>query len=156
MSSLRISAHEALDSLLERNIWVWVKAPVLLYLAWAFFLPALWKIGLLLLASVACAFVSPCIVAHNVNDFHLWFMLISQGIVLYLVFWYTTYVFAYLQRPGWASRLFGVIGVAMSPFVVLAAGLGVGIVGLLLRMPYEDFWAFFDRWTPVESWKVLR
>lgn len=153
--ALRMSPDQALDSLVARNMWLLLKVPLLLYLVWAFFLPGLWKIALLLIASVACAFVSPCIVGDRVNDFQLWFMVISQALVLWIVFWYVAYVLAYLQRNSFTSRLVGACGVLLSPVVVIGAALLVGLVGMMLGIPHEDFWAFFDRWTPVESWRVM-
>jgi len=150
-----MSPDRALDSLLTRNVWLILKVPLLLYLVWAFFLPGLW-IGLLLVASTVCAFVSPCIVGDRVTGFQLWFMVISQGAVLYLMFWYAVYALAYVEDKGIGRRLIGVTGLLLSPVVVIGTALVVGMVGALLGIPYEEFWAFFDRWTPIDSWTVIR
>jgi len=153
-TSLRVSADEAFNLLFERNAWIWIKTPILLFLAWKFFLPMAWKLGLLLFISVTCTYISPCPVGPSVIAFHLWFMLFSHGVMIYVVFWYVAFVFAYLQHPGSASKALGAVGILLSPIALICAALTIGLIGEWLGVPQEEFWAFLDRWTPLASWRV--
>ena len=151
-----IPRDDAVDLLFERNAWIWLKAPVLLYLAWGFFLPAAWKIVLLMLASVACTFFSPCVVGQAVTESHLWFMLVTQMAMMTLVAWYTVYAFAFLQTAGALNRVVGVLGVLASPIAPILGVLAIAAVGTWLSVPFEEFWRFFDSWTPFQAWRVIR
>jgi hypothetical protein len=86
--------------------------------------------------------------------FHLYFMLGSMGTVVFGVFWYIVYVFAYLGRPGLAGRTVGIAGVLLFPVLLIAAALLVGGIGAVLGVPQQTFWDYLDRWTPIETWRT--
>ena len=142
--SLRMSPDEALSVTFRKDWWLALKIPVAGYLAWSFFLPQLWKVGVLLITSLLSTFMIGSPVEANVSNFDLYFMLVSMSALVYGVFWYTVYVFAYLVRPGMANRAVGVFGVLISPILVIGVALLMGGLGALFRVPQEEFWAYLD------------
>jgi hypothetical protein len=151
-----IARHEAVSAMFRKDWWLVVKIPISGYLAWSFFLPQLWKVGVLLITSLVSTFTVNSPVGRGVSNFHLYFMLGGMLAVIYGVFWYVVYVFAYLGRPGILNRVVGVAGVLIYPVLIIGVALLIGGLGILLRVPQEQFWAYLDSWTPIESWRVIR
>jgi hypothetical protein len=151
-----IPPHEAVAAVFRKDWWLVVKIPISLFLAWSFFLPQIWKVGVLLITSLVSAFLLSSPVGGGVSNFHLYFMLGAMLVMIYGVFWYTVYVFAYLGRTGILNRFLGVVGVLIFPILMIAVALLIGGIGTLLRVPQEQFWAFLDSWMPIESWRVIR
>lgn len=154
--TLRMYPDEALSAAFRKNWWLALKVPLAGYLGWSFFLPQLWKVGVLVTTLLVSAFTVGSPIGQDVSNFHLYFMLGSMAAIVFGVFWYTIYVFAYLGRPGIASRAVGITGVLIFPILVLAVALLVGGLGALWGVPQEAFWSYLDRWTPVEAWRTIQ
>lgn len=152
--TLRMSPDEALSSAFRKDWWLLLKIPVAAYLAWSFFLPQLWKIGVLVITSLVSAFRFGSPVGQDVSSFHLYLMLGSMIAVVFGVFWYAVYVFAYLGRPGLAGSAVGIVGVVVFPIILITVALLVGGVGAAVGVPQETFWAYLDKWTPIEGWRI--
>jgi hypothetical protein len=148
-----MTSDEAWKSLLAVNGWLVVRVPVLLWFTWAIFLPLGWRVILSIFAVLQCTFMSGCVVGE-VSDAHLSFMVISQGLGLVGFFSAVMFAFGYLQRRDWRSRAIGVAGIVVAPLLLIAWALVVLVVGEWFNVPFEVFWAFFDRWTPIDGWKV--
>jgi hypothetical protein len=154
--TFRISPQEAVSAMFRKDWWLVVKIPVSAYLAWSFFLPQLWKVGVLLITSIVSTFLVGSPAGSGVSNFHMYFMFGAMVAVIYGVFWYTVYVFAYLGRPGMLTRTVGVAGVLIHPILLIGVALLIGGLGTLLGVPQEQFWAYLDKWTPIESWRVIQ
>jgi hypothetical protein len=151
---IRLLPDEALEKTFRRDWWLILKIPVAAYLAWSFFLPQLWKVAVLLVTGVASAFMVYSPISHEVSAFHLYVMLASLMAVIYLIFWYVVYVFAYLAGPGIWSRGVGILGVLLFPVVVIGVALLIGGIGAFLRVPQDRLWAHLDKWTPISAWRT--
>lgn len=151
--ALKMSPYEAFSAMFRKDWWLLLKIPVAAFLAWSFFLPQFWKIGLLVFAWFISAFTSSPI-GQDVSNFHLYFMLGSTIAVVFGVFWYAVYAFAYVGRPGLVSRVVGIVSLLLSPIVLTATAVLVGSAGTALGVPLERFWDYLDRWTPIEAWQI--
>lgn len=151
---IRLSPDEALRKTFRRDWWLILKIPVAAYLAWSFFLPQLWKVAVLLVTAVASAFMVYSPIGDDVSTFHLYFMLASLMAVIYVIFWYVVYVFAYLVGPGIWSRGVSILGVLVSPVLVIGVALLIGGIGAFLRVPQEKLWDHLDKWTPIAAWRT--
>jgi len=142
------SPKEALRLAIRKDVWFWVKLPLVLFLAWTFFLPQLWTIGVIAIASIGCAFLIPCPVGEDVRTWHLAAMFMSHIAVVYLVFWYAVYISAFLCRGGWRSKLIAATALLLFPFVLLSSALILGIGFEWVGVPLDPIWAYIDSWTP--------
>jgi len=148
-----LSRDEAFDLAFKRDGWLWIKIPVAFFLAWTFFLPQLWKIGVLAIAIIGCAFVHPCPVGEGIRQWHLNAMFFSHIAMVFLVLWYAIYVFGLLCSPGWKGKLVAMGGLLLFPIVLIVSALVLGIGFMWIGVPLEDIWAYVDKWTPVPSWR---
>ncbi len=80
-------------------------------------------------------------VGSGVSNFHLYFMFGAMVAVIYGVFWYTVYVFAYLGRPGMLTPIVGVAVPSSIPSFSLELHSLIGDLATLLGVPQEQFWA---------------
>ncbi|MDP2601273.1 MAG: hypothetical protein Q8S00_01570 [Deltaproteobacteria bacterium] len=152
--AILLSRDEALDIAFRRDSWLWVKIPVALFLGWTFFLPQLWKIGVLGIAVVLSTFRVDSPVGVGVTTFHLNAMLIGHALTVFGVLWYTVYVLAFLCSAGWQRKIAGICALLAFPIVVILAALLLGITFDFLGIPQEQIWAYSDSWTPIVSWRV--
>jgi hypothetical protein len=152
--ALKMSPDEALSVAFRKDWWLLLKVPIAAYLAWSFFLPQLWKIGVLVITALVSTFRFGSPIGQDVSGFHLYFMLGSMLAIVFGVFWYGIYVFAYVARPGVAARAIGIAGVLLFPVLLITVALVVGGIGAGLGVPQETFWGYLDRWTPIEAWRT--
>ena len=144
----------AISLAFRRDSWLWAKVLVALTLGWLFFLPILWKIGVIAVGLVVCNFSYPCPAGEGVTTLDLAAMIFIHGVVLYSVGWYAIYTIAFLCSPGWKNKSLALAAVVLSPvLMILVALLAVGAAALL-GVPMEEIWAFTNRWTPFASWRV--
>lgn len=155
-AGLPISPDEAAERAFARDRWLWLKLPVGLYLLWSFFLPQLWKLILLLVAGIRCAYIVPCSVGEGVSDFHLWFSLVTMALVFYGVAWYSIYFAGFLSSPGWLAKTLAAGLILLFPFLVILLGVLTMLLGDLFRVPQEAIWAYLDRHALLGSWKIVR
>jgi hypothetical protein len=149
-----LSRDEALDVAFRRDSWLWVKVPIALFLGLTFFLPQLWKIGVLCLAIVLATFRVDSPVGVGVTNFHLNAMLIGHALTVFGVLWYNVYVFGFLCSGGWQRRIAGICAFLAFPIVIILAALLLGVTFDFLGIPQEQIWAYTDGWTPIMSWRV--
>lgn len=151
MRGVLLSRDEAFELVFRRDAWLWLKVPAWLVLAWLFFVPQLWKIVVLLLGSWAAFFVTP---GPTLTTFHRFVAIITMWFVWFAVLLYVIYTMAYLSRPGFASRAFGVAGILLFPVVVILSAVAGGGISALLGVPLDELYAYLDRWMPFASWKI--
>lgn len=151
--SIWLSRDEAFILAFKKDWWLWLKIPLWLFLAWTFFLPQLYKICVLLIVSIVCAFVFPCPIGGNITNFHLALMLFAAILICFIVLWYAIYVIAFLCKPGWNNKLIAISGAIIFPFILIALAFIVGTGFTLLGIPQEEIWAYVDKWIPFKSWK---
>lgn len=152
------STEEAAASFMKRNGWVWLKVPFFAYFAyliWSFLLPGIWKLLGYLWAMLGCSFTIRCGVGPEVTEWHVWFMFLTQTAVLFLTLWYWIYIFAYLQGTQIIDKVVAVIGVVLYPVVLVVPVIVIGLIGELLLVPMESFWAYLDAHTPIQAWHIL-
>ena len=142
--TLRMPPDEALAATFRKNWWLLLKIPIVAYLAWSFFLPQLWKIGVLVITSLVSMFRFGSPVGQDISSFHTYFMLGSMAAFVFGVFWYVVYVFAYLGRPGIAARTVGIAGVLLFPVLLIAVACrwhwsrSACATGDVLGLPWTD------------------
>ena len=152
---IRLSRGEAWNLAFRRDAWLWVKVPSWLVMAWLFFLPQLWKIGVVFLGSWVAYFRIPGPAGPNVTSVHMTITLVTMLVVWFAVLWYTIYVMAFLSRPGVLNRIVGFLGVLVFPFGLIVVALAAGSIGSFFGVPHDELFAYIDRWTPVDSWKTI-
>ena len=147
------SKDEAFELAFRRDSWLWIKIPIGAYLCWYFFLPQTWKLVLLVVVGWGvCQFYAPCPI--KVSDTHLYVVIMIYGIVLWAVYGYVIYAFAFLSSPGWRNKLLFCGICFLFPVAILMSAHLFVLLDTFLRIPWDDIRRFTDAWTPIPAWRV--
>ena len=152
---LILDEDDALELAFRRDIWMWIKAPVWLFLVIYFYAPLLWKTGTVLVGSIVCGFTVNCFAGRDVGVVSLSIALFVHVMIISGVSWYALYTLAWLSAPGWMPKAAATVAaLAFLPGVLLT-----GVVFLMLSdrlgLPLDAVLAFTDRYVPFDAWRAI-
>jgi hypothetical protein len=151
--SLALDRDNAFSLAFQRDLWIWVKAPLWLLLVFLFYAEAIWKAGTLLVGSLSCHFVYPCIAGSGISEGSLWAAFLFRFFLIVGVTWYVTYTLAWLSLPGAKFKLAASIAALLFP-MLLIVGVVIGALGLeRVGIPMEQIASFEQRYAPFDSWR---